>query len=125
VRYALIDAAMRAWMLGATYRSALAVGDVMAGAALCEVIETKAPGFVIGDLVYASDAGWRDYVALPASDVSKLGQADPVTHLVSVYGTAGLTAYFGLLEIGQPKPNDVVVVSGQSELLAVKPSAIS
>ena len=111
IRYALIDAAMRAWMLGPTYRAALKAGDVMAGAALCEVVESRAPGFAAGDLVYSDDANWREYAALPATRLLKLGKASPITHLVSVYGTAGLTAYFGLLEIGKPKPGETVVVS--------------
>jgi NADPH-dependent curcumin reductase CurA len=111
VRYALVDAAMRAWMLGPTYRSALKTGDVMAGAALCEVVESRDAELAAGDLVYAADAGWRDYVALPASQVRKLGAYEPITHGVSVYGTAGLTAYFGLLNIGRPRPGNTVVVS--------------
>jgi NADPH-dependent curcumin reductase CurA len=111
VRYGMIDAAMRAWMLGPTYRAALKAGDVMAGAALCEVMESRVPGFTRGDFVYTDDAGWREYVVLPQARLTRLGQANPVTHLASVYGVAGLTAYFGLLEIGQPRPGDTVIVS--------------
>ena len=109
-RYIALDAANRAWMLGQTYRAGLSAGQVMAGAGLCEVVESRAPGFKPGDIVYA-DPGWQDYVALPASQVLALGQAEPITHLLSVYGTAGLTAYFGLLEIGRPRAGDTVVVS--------------
>jgi NADPH-dependent curcumin reductase CurA len=111
VRYILIDAAMRAWMLGRTYRAALNAGDVMAGAGLCEVVESRAAGIAPGDLVYTDDAGWQDYVSLKPERLTKLGKADPITHLVSVFGTAGLTAYFGLLEIGRPEPGQTVVVS--------------
>lgn len=111
VRYVMIDAAMRAWMLGPTYRAALNVGDIMAGAALCQVVESRDGTYVPGDLVYTDDAGWQDFVALPVARLRKLGKADPITHLVSVYGTAGLTAYFGLLEIGKPQLGDTVVVS--------------
>jgi NADPH-dependent curcumin reductase CurA len=109
-RYVALDAANRAWMLGQTYRAGLSAGDVMAGAGLCEVVESRATGFKPGDIVYA-DPGWQDYVALPAAKVLALGQADPITHLLSVYGTAGLTAHFGLREIGQPKPGETVVVT--------------
>jgi NADPH-dependent curcumin reductase CurA len=111
IRYGLIDAAMRAWMLGPTYRAALKAGDVMAGAALGEVMESRDKGFRPGDLVYTDDAGWREYVALPGTGLRKLGRADPITHLVSIYGVAGLTAYFGLLDIGQPQPGQTVIVS--------------
>ena len=109
-RYISLDAANRAWMWGATYRSAVKQGDVMAGGALAEVIESRAPGFQPGDLVFA-DTGWQDYAALPAAHLQKLGKAEPMTYLMSVYGIAGLTAYFGLLECGQPKAGETVVVS--------------
>jgi len=109
-RYISLDAANRAWMWGATYRSAVKQGDVMAGGALAEVIESRATGFQAGDLVFA-DTGWQDYAALPASHLQKLGKAEPMTYLMSVYGIAGLTAYFGLLECGQPKAGETVVVS--------------
>lgn len=109
-RYISLDAANRAWMWGATYRSAVKQGDVMAGGALAEVIESRDPGFKPGDLVFA-DTGWQDYAALPAKHLQKLGKAEPMTYLMSVYGIAGLTAYFGLLECGQPKAGETVVVS--------------
>ena len=109
-RYVSLDAANRAWMWGATYRSALKAGDVMAGGAMAEVVESKAPGFKPGDLVWG-DTGWQDYAALPARHLEKLGSADPVTHLMSVYGVAGLTGYFGLLECAWPKAGETVVVS--------------
>jgi NADPH-dependent curcumin reductase CurA len=109
-RYIALDAANRAWMMGQTYRAGLSAGQVMAGAGLCEVVESRAPGLQPGDIVYA-DPGWQHYVALPAAQVLKLGEAKPLTHLLSVYGTAGLTAYFGLTEIGRPRAGETVVVS--------------
>jgi len=109
-RYISLDAANRAWMQGATYRSALSAGQVMAGGALAEVVESRAPGLAPGDLVFA-DTGWQDYAALPARHLTRLPKAEPMTHLMSVYGIAGLTAYFGLLECGRPNPGETVVVS--------------
>jgi NADPH-dependent curcumin reductase CurA len=111
VRYIMIDAAMRAWMQGPTYRGVLQPGDVMAAAALMEVIESRVDGFAPGDLAYADDAGCQEYAVLPASQLRKLSHITPLTHLASVYGTAGLTAYFGLLEVGKPRPGETVVVS--------------
>jgi NADPH-dependent curcumin reductase CurA len=108
-RYISLDAANRAWMQGATYRSALNAGQVMAGGAIAEVVE-GAGDLQPGDLVFA-DTGWQDYAALPAKRLSKLPKLEPMTHLLSVYGVAGLTAYFGLLECGQPKPGETLVVS--------------
>jgi NADPH-dependent curcumin reductase CurA len=109
-RYISLDAANRAWMWGATYRAALKAGDVMAGGGLGEVVESKSPDLKPGDLVWG-DTGWQDYVALPAKHLTKLGKADPMTHLMSVYGVAGLTAYFGLLKCGEPKAGETVAVS--------------
>jgi NADPH-dependent curcumin reductase CurA len=110
VRYISLDAANRAWMQGATYRDAVVAGSVMAGASISEVVESKAPGFSPGDLVFA-DTGWQDYAALPAKRVMKVPKVEPMTHLLSVYGISGLTAYFGLLHIGQAAAGETVVVS--------------
>jgi NADPH-dependent curcumin reductase CurA len=110
VRMISLDAANRAWMQGATYRSALEAGQVMAGGSLSEVVESHAPGFAPGDLVFA-DTGWQEWAALPAARAQKVARREPLTHLLSVYGVAGLTAYFGLLRVGQPRPGETVVVS--------------
>src|SRR5579864_3335578 len=76
-RYISLDAANRAWMLGRTYRSQLNAGEVMAGGALAEVIESRDPAFAPGDLVSA-DTGWQDYAALPGRRLGKLGRAEPI-----------------------------------------------
>ena len=110
VRYISLDAANRAWMQGATYRDAVEAGSVMAGGAVAEVVESKAPAFARGDLVFA-DTGWQDYAVLPAKWLIKLPKIEPMTHLLSVYGIAGLTAYFGLLRIASPREGETVVVS--------------
>ena len=110
VRYISLDAANRAWMQGATYRSAVDAGSVMAGGAIAEVIESKAQGLAKGDLVFA-DTGWQEYAALPTKQLIKVPHVERMTHLLSVYGIAGLTAYFGLLRVGEPKAGETVVVS--------------
>lgn len=110
VRLISVDAANRAWMQGATYRSAVEAGSVMAGGAIAEVVESRAPQFVAGDLVFA-DTGWQDYAALPSKALIKVPRVEPMTHLLSVYGIAGLTAYFGLLRIGRPQAGETIVVS--------------
>jgi len=110
VRYISLDAANRAWMHGATYRSAVEAGSVMAGAGIAEVVSSKAPNLAPGDLVFA-DTGWQDFAALPARHLTKMPKIEPMTYLLSVYGVAGLTAYFGLLEIGKPREGETVVVS--------------
>jgi hypothetical protein len=110
VRYISLDAANRAWMHGATYRSAIETNSVMAGGALAEVVESRAPGLEPGDLVFG-DTGWQDYAAVPAKHLVKLPRIEPLTYLLSVYGVAGLTAYFGLLKVGRPKAGETVAVS--------------
>jgi NADPH-dependent curcumin reductase CurA len=110
VRYISLDAANRAWMQGATYRDAVQAGSVMAGGAVAEVIESKAAGFSSGDLVFA-DTGWQDYTVLPPQRLLKLPKIQPMTHLLSVYGIAGLTAYFGFVRIASPREGETVVVS--------------
>jgi len=109
-RYISLDAANRAWMQGVTYRAALSSGEVMAGGALAEVVESRDPSLAPGDIVSA-ETGWQDYAALPAKRLSKLPKMAPLTHLLSVYGVTGLTAYLGLLRVGDPKPGETVVVS--------------
>jgi NADPH-dependent curcumin reductase CurA len=109
-RYVSLDAANRAWMQGVTYRAALGAGEVMAGGSLAEVVESRADHLSPGDLVVA-DTGWQEYAAVPAKHLAKLPKLEPLTHLLSVYGVTGLTAYFGLLRVGDPKPGETVVVS--------------
>lgn len=109
-RYISMDAANRAWMQGATYRSALTGGMVMAGAGIGEVITSRDPAFAPGDLVYG-DLGWQDYAALPGGSLLRLQPRDPLTHHLSIYGIPGLTAYLGLKQCGQPKPGETVLVS--------------
>ena len=97
-------------MQGATYRSALTSGQVMAGGGLSEVVVSHVPHLKPGDLVFA-DASWQEYAVLPGKRLVRLPDLKPETLLLSVYGVAGLTAYFGLLVCGQPKPGETVVVS--------------
>ncbi len=110
VLYISLDAANRAWMQGATYRSAIATNTVMAGGGLGEVVASRAAGFEPGDLVFG-DTGWQEFAAVRAKELVKLPRLEPLTYLLSVYGIAGLTAYFGLLNVGKPKAGDTVVVS--------------
>jgi NADPH-dependent curcumin reductase CurA len=97
-------------MHGATYRAAVEANTVMAGGAIAEVVSSKAPSLKPGDIVFG-DTGWQDYAAVPAKHLSRMPKLEPMTHLLSVFGVAGLTAYFGLLHVGKPKEGETVVVS--------------
>ena len=110
VRYISLDAANRAWMHGATYRAAVEANSVMAGGGIGEVVASKADGLKAGDIVFG-DTGWQDYAAIPAKHLTRMPKLEPMTHLLSVFGIAGLTAYFGLLDVAKPKPGETVAVS--------------
>ena len=113
-----LDAANRAWMQGATYRAAIEAGQVMAGGAVAEVVESRSPNFKTGDLVFA-DTGWQEYSSVMAKTAQKLPRIEPLSHLLSIYGIAGLTAYFGLLNVGKPKAGETVVVSAAAGSVGV------
>ena len=105
-----LDPANRAWMMGKTYRDALEPGQVMSGFVIGEVVDSKAPGLARGDIV-EGDWGWQDYAALPARRLTKRTTNAPLEMLIGPLSVTGLTAYFGLLEVGRPKPGDTVLVS--------------
>jgi hypothetical protein len=104
------DAANRAWMQGATYRDAVNPGDVMHGYALCEVVESNAPDHQPGDLVLG-EAGWQQFAALDAGAVQPAAKVRPLTHLLSVMGIAGKTAYHGLLNVAGIEAGETLLVS--------------
>lgn len=106
-----LDPASRAWMQGATYRSQLNPGDVMAGWGLGEVVSSNAKGFAPGDLV-SGEFGWQQFAALPGRALTRHDRAHRPEHILGVLGITGLTAYFGMLDIGRPRPGETVLVSG-------------
>lgn len=106
-----LDPASRAWMQGQTYRSQLNPGDVMAGWGLGEVVASNADGFAPGDVV-SGEYGWQQYAALPARALTKHDRRHKPEHILGVLGITGLTAYFGLLDVGRPRPGETVLVSG-------------
>lgn len=105
-----IDAANRSWMQGATYRDAVTAGDAMPTYAICEVIESRSPRFMVGDVV-ATESVWADYVVSSDRGIEKLPDVRPLSNLMSVYGIAGKTAFHGLLNVGRPIAGETVVVS--------------
>jgi NADPH-dependent curcumin reductase CurA len=106
-----LDPASRAWMQGATYRSQLNPGDVMAGWGLGEVVASNSKGFEPGDLV-SSEYGWQQYAAVPGRALTKHDKKHKPEHILGVLGITGLTAYFGMLDVGKPRPGETVLVSG-------------
>jgi NADPH-dependent curcumin reductase CurA len=109
-RYLSIDAANRAWLQGATYRGAVNQGDVMAGGGIAEVVASGDPRFPVGCFVDA-DLGWQTHPTIPAAGATRVDVVGPLSHHVGVLGITGLTAYFGLFEVGAPRAGETVVVS--------------
>lgn len=105
-----IDAANRAWMQGATYREAVKAGDIMHGYIIGQVIRSTDPAFAEGDLV-GGEGRWAEQVLCKGSLLEKLPDHRPISHLISLLGIAGKTAYHGLVNVGLPKPGETVVVS--------------
>jgi NADPH-dependent curcumin reductase CurA len=94
-----------------SYATPVGLGEVMVGRTVGEVVESKHPDFRAGDFVGAND-GWQSYAVSPGKAARKLDpSAAPISTSLGVLGMPGLTAYVGLLDIGQPKPGETVVVS--------------
>lgn len=106
-----LDPASRAWMQGATYRSQLSPGDVMAGWGLGEIVSSGVKGLEPGDLI-SGEFGWQQFAALPARALTKHDRKHKPEHILGVLGITGLTAYFGMLDVGRPRPGETVLVSG-------------
>lgn len=105
-----LDPANRAWMQGATYRGEVYAGTVMPGFTLAEVVASNDIKFKAGDLV-EGDGGWQQYFVAAGKALQKRVRREPLSHLMSVLGITGKTAYCGLLDIGNPQPGETVVVS--------------
>lgn len=111
--YVSFDPAMRAFLHDRpSYVAPQVVGDVMRASGVGQVLESRASSLAAGDLVFGP-FGWQDYAVVNATrGVMKLSPRRQPTDYMSVLGMTGLTAYFGLLDVGQPKAGDTVVISG-------------
>jgi NADPH-dependent curcumin reductase CurA len=113
VTHLSIDPAMRGWMnAGASYIPPVEVGDVMRAGAVGLVTASGHQGYAVGDYVYGS-FGVQEYALSDGRGVSKIDTAlaEPSTYLGAL-GMTGLTAYFGLFDVGRIQPGETVVVSG-------------
>jgi NADPH-dependent curcumin reductase CurA len=114
-RWLSLDPYMRGRMSAAkSYAKPVDVGQPMVGGTVSEVVASRNSKFAVGDLVL-SYSGWQDYARSNGAGLRKLDPAAaPVTTALGVLGMPGMTAYAGLLEIGQPKPGETVVVAAAS-----------
>ena len=111
--YLSVDPAMRGWVnAAANYSEPVGVGEVMRAIAVGEVTESRHPEYAVGETVCGL-FGWQEFAVSDGGDVwfRHDPAKAPVTAALGVLGINGLTAYFGLLEVGRPRPGDTVVVS--------------
>ncbi|MBS0219848.1 MAG: NADP-dependent oxidoreductase [Proteobacteria bacterium] len=111
--YLSVDPAMRGWVSAvANYSEPVPLGGVMRSIAAGRIVESRHRDWQAGDLVVGM-FGWQDFAAVDASAIqAKVTDTDvPLSAWLGVLGINGLTAYFGLLDAGQPKPGETVVVS--------------
>ena len=113
--YLSLDPYMRGRMSAAkSYAKPAAVGEPMVGGTVGEIVASRNPKFSVGDIVL-SYGGWQEYALSSGTALRKLDPAAaPVSTALGVLGMPGMTAYVGLLEIGQPKPGETVVVAAAS-----------
>jgi len=86
------------------------VGEVMVGGTVNRVVASEHASFRVGDLVLGN-AGWQDYAVSDGADLTPLGELTQPSQALGVLGMPAFTAYVGLLDIGEPKPGETVVVA--------------
>ena len=110
--YLSCDPTQRGWMARPTYLPAIRIGEVIRSLAAGRVEQSSNPDFAVGDLV-SGMFGWQDYAVVRPSDrPTKVPPGVPLPLAMGVLGMTGVTAYFGLLDVGRPSPGETVVVSG-------------
>jgi NADPH-dependent curcumin reductase len=115
VVYMSLDPYMRGRMRdAASYAAPVGIGEVMTGGTVGEVVKSNHPGFKVGDIV-EDRLGWQEYAIGPGPAMRKVDASQaPISTANGVLGMPGMTAYFGLYDVGQPKAGETVVVSAAS-----------
>jgi len=111
--YLSVDPAMRGWVGAvANYSKPVAIGEVMRSRAVGEVVASRHPDYRVGEHVVGW-LGWQEYAVSDGTGIiRRVTETDlPLSAALGVLGMNGVTAYFGLLDVGQPKPGETVVVS--------------
>src|SRR5260221_7322228 len=104
VLYISLDPAMRGWMNeGKSYIPPVGIGEVMRAGGVGKVIVSKHPGLLVGDFVYGT-LGIQEYAVVNGKGLNKVDpRVAPLPVFLGTLGMPGMTAYFGLLDVGQPK----------------------
>lgn len=111
--YLSVDPTQRIWMEHDSYLPAIQIGEVVRSLGAGRVLRSNAEGFSEGDFV-SGMLGWQTHAILPVrhGGVTKLPPNMPLTSALSIFGLTGMTAYFGLLDVGRLKDGETVVISG-------------
>ena len=111
-RFLSLDPYMRGMMdeAGPGYAPGVKLGQTMVGGTISEVVESRNPRYKVGDTVL-SNVGWQDYAVSDGADLTPLGDLPQPSLALGVLGMPGFTAYVGLLDIGEPKAGETVVVA--------------
>ena len=109
--YLSLDPYMRGRMSDApSYAAPVQIGEVMTGGVVSRVVASQNPNFAAGDWVLGY-TGWQDYAVSDGKGLTKLGDTPFPSYALGILGMPGFTAYMGLLDIGNPKPGETVVVA--------------
>ena len=113
--YLSLDPYMRGRMSDAkSYSAPVEIGGVIVGGTVSEVVSSNNPKFKVGEIVF-SMGGWQEYSVSNGTDMTKVDPSlAPISTALGVLGMPGMTAYTGLMNIGQPKAGETVVVAAAS-----------
>ena len=111
--YISLDPAIRGWMGDdPNYMEPIALGDAVRSSVIGRVVKSNSADYAVGDVAMCMGA-WEQYTTVPAAALNKLDESAgiPLSNFLGVLGPTGLTAYFGLLDVGKPKAGETVLVS--------------
>ncbi len=114
IRYLSIDPTIRTWMDDAPgYLPPIGIDDVIRSGGIGEIVESRNEAYPVGRLVFGM-TGWQEYVIADGAEraMQLIPGGVPATTALGILGLTGVTAYFGMLDVGSLKEGDVVVVSG-------------
>ncbi len=118
--YISVDPYMRGRMNNAkSYAQPFQLDQPIAGSVVARVIESKSKTFIEGDIVFGS-LPWATYCIVKAENLRKIDtQTAPPSYNLGILGMPGLTAYFGMMDIGKPKAGETVVISGAAGAVGI------
>jgi len=105
------DPTQRGWIGGDTYLPAVKIGEIVRSLGAGRIEASNAPGWEVGEIV-SGLLGWQEHATLSPKGLSKVPAQVPLELAMSALGMTGITAYFGLLDVGRPEAGQTVVVSG-------------